>query len=123
MSEEKMSFEQAMVRLEEIVRSLERGDAPLDQLVELGGVRIFAVHGHVEGVSGGIGALVQKAKRFGAQVALFGHTHVAFTGYQDGITLLNPGSIARPRDGRASYGALDILPSGIMPLVIRRDTQ
>ena len=77
-------------------------DTPLDQLVEIGGVRIFAVHGHVEGVSGGIGPLVQKAKRFGAKVALFGHTHVAFTGYQDGITLLNPGSIARPRDGRAS---------------------
>ncbi|MBE6928915.1 MAG: exodeoxyribonuclease VII small subunit [Ruminococcaceae bacterium] len=35
MSEEKMSFEQAMVRLEEIVRSLERGDAPLDQSLAL----------------------------------------------------------------------------------------
>jgi exodeoxyribonuclease VII small subunit len=35
MSDEKMSFEQAMVRLEEIVRSLERGDAPLDQSLAL----------------------------------------------------------------------------------------
>jgi len=35
MSDEKMSFEQAMVRLEEIVRSLEKGDAPLDQSLAL----------------------------------------------------------------------------------------
>lgn len=35
MSDEKMSFEQAMMRLEEIVRSLEKGDAPLDQSLAL----------------------------------------------------------------------------------------
>lgn len=31
MAEKKLSFEQAMTRLEEIVRDLERGDAPLEQ--------------------------------------------------------------------------------------------
>lgn len=35
MAEKKMTFEQAMARLEEIVRALEQGDAPLDQALAL----------------------------------------------------------------------------------------
>ena len=35
MVEKKMTFEQAMARLEEIVRALEQGDAPLDQALAL----------------------------------------------------------------------------------------
>lgn len=35
MAEKKISFEQAMGRLEEIVRQLERGDAPLEESLSL----------------------------------------------------------------------------------------
>lgn len=35
MAEEKMTFEQAMSRLDEIVRQLERGDVPLEQALAL----------------------------------------------------------------------------------------
>lgn len=35
MAEKKMTFEQAMARLEEIVRALEQGDVPLDQALAL----------------------------------------------------------------------------------------
>lgn len=35
MAEKKVSFEQAMDRLEEIVRQLERGDAPLEEALSL----------------------------------------------------------------------------------------
>ena len=35
MAEKKLTFEQAMARLEEIVRALEQGDAPLDQALSL----------------------------------------------------------------------------------------
>ncbi len=35
MSEKKMSFEQAMKRLEEIVSALEKGEAPLEESLEL----------------------------------------------------------------------------------------
>lgn len=35
MAEKKISFEQAMDRLEEIVRQLERGDAPLEESLSL----------------------------------------------------------------------------------------
>lgn len=35
MAEEKLTFEQAMGRLEEIVKRLERGDAPLEETLSL----------------------------------------------------------------------------------------
>ena len=35
MSENEMTFERAMTRLEEIVRAMERGDAPLDETLAL----------------------------------------------------------------------------------------
>jgi len=35
MEQQSVKFEQAMLRLEEIVRQLERGDAPLDQALAL----------------------------------------------------------------------------------------
>ncbi len=35
MSEKSMKFEQSMARLEEIVRMLEKGDAPLDDALKL----------------------------------------------------------------------------------------
>ena len=35
MAEKKLTFEQAMARLEEIVRLLERGDAPLEEALSL----------------------------------------------------------------------------------------
>ena len=44
MAEEKLTFEQAMGRLEEIVKRLERGDAPLEEALSLfeEGTRLLA---------------------------------------------------------------------------------
>ena len=58
----------------------------------LGGVRIYACHGHSHGVKNGFSALVSSAKSMGAQLALFGHTHRAALKNEDGVVLLNPGS-------------------------------
>lgn len=92
-------------------------DFPEECLLELGGIHIFATHGHRYGLYNGYGGLMQRARSLGAQVALCGHTHVAATRFEDGVTLLNPGSIAHSRSGPASYGGLDIIPTGIVPLI------
>lgn len=34
---------------------------------------------------------------------------------------MNPGSPAQPRDGRKSYGIIDITPSGTLPYVVKLD--
>ena len=39
--------------------------------------------------------------------ALFGHTHVAMMEEKDGLLILNPGSVSRPRNGKASFAVLE----------------
>ena len=47
-----------------------------ERLLEIGGVRIFALHGHTRNVKRSPMAAMYAAKEYGAQVLLFGHTHV-----------------------------------------------
>ncbi len=59
----------------------------------LGGVRVFMTHGHRQRVKSGIGALLAEARRYEAQAALYGHTHVPDCHREeDGLWVLNPGS-------------------------------
>ena len=58
-----------------------------------GGVVFFMTHGHNHHVKSGIGALVADARRNGAQVVLYGHTHRADCHQEeDGLWVINPGS-------------------------------
>ncbi len=65
---------------------------PDNRLVELGGVRIFMAHGHRHGVKLGTDAFLNSVYCSGAQLGLFGHTHIPFHKDFDGLQLLNPGS-------------------------------
>ena len=56
--------------------------------------------------------------RLGARegdAVLFGHTHEPWTRVVDGRTLVNTGSVGRPKDGdpRGSYALMDVGPDGI----------
>lgn len=74
----------------------------------VGGVCIFAAHGHNFDVKyePALDSLFAAAKEAGASLALFGHTHRAFLEEREGITLLNPGAIGR--GARPSYATLSI---------------
>ena len=71
--------------------------ARYDDVVEAAGHRIFLTHGHMYGVRFTTKMLCDAAGESGCDIAVYGHTHVAeiSTGH---ITVLNPGSVARPRD-------------------------
>lgn len=75
------------------------------EIIELEGVKIFATHGHREGVKSGLDALVERAKKENCEVCLFGHTHMALCEKKDGVLLLNPGS-ARGHSG--TFGVVEI---------------
>ena len=83
--------------------------APDDLIVELAGHRILLTHGHEHGVRFDTEILEENAANMGADIAVYGHTHVADLNPQGkrGLTILNPGSIARPRDD--SYGSFMLL--------------
>ena len=89
-----------------------------EDTVILGDKKILFTHGHHLGVKGGIGGLKQAAARAGADVVLFGHTHIATKEYADGVYFVNPGSLCSAREGRTAYAVIDIEENGIMPIHI-----
>ena len=65
----------------------------------VGGVKIFATHGHMSNVKfePGLETLTEQALNAGADVALFGHTHMQHLSESNGVLLLNPGPAGRSR--------------------------
>lgn len=74
---------------------------PLCNSVEVCGHKIFFTHGHRNSLFNGNGEIVSLAKESGCEIALYGHTHVAFERLcSGGILALNPGSCSKPRGGQ-----------------------
>ena len=70
--------------------------------------RIWVTHGHRYSVNSGISDLIMSAKLGRAMamaeiqpidIVFYGHTHKVDVKMQEGILVINPGSISRPRDG------------------------
>lgn len=68
-----------------------------DKMIEVGKYKIFMTHGHRYQVNFGTRTLEEEAKRRGADIAIFGHTHVPLISQTKDVMLLNPGSISLPR--------------------------
>ena len=72
----------------------------------VGGVTIFAAHGHQHEVKHEFETLAEAAREAGAALALFGHTHLPTLEQVQGVTLLNPGAIGS--SVRAGYALLSV---------------
>ena len=85
-----------------------RSELPKYLCCTVGGLRVFAAHGHQYDVK--YDPLLQElcfaAKREGADVLLFGHTHRAHREHSRGMEILNPGPVGS--SSRPSYGLLHI---------------
>ena len=82
---------------------------PLYKTLNCEGKRVFITHGHPFYVKHGYELLMQKAISEKVDICLFGHTHIPYTEYTDGIYYMNPGAVCD-----SSYGIVDITPGGIM---------
>jgi len=89
-------------------------DYPNDEKIKLAtGEQIWMTHGHRFSVNGGTDKLLMKAKKMSRipAIILYGHTHKVDVNMQEDILIINPGSIALPRDGyRCTYARLRITP-------------
>lgn len=74
--------------------------------------KIMICHGHKYNVKYGIDLLLSVAKSNECDVVLFGHTHIPFNKYIDGVYILNPGSICV--SPTPTYAILDINDNGII---------
>lgn len=85
-------------------------DLEKEKEIQIGPYKTLITHGHYYYVSLEKKSLFEIAKSRGIQIAMFGHTHRPYIEEQDGILLLNPGSISYPRqEGRKpSYMVLEL---------------
>ena len=96
-----------------IVRGNTDYDAKLlnANVIEAGGHRIFATHGHLYQVDMRLYLLRFAALENDCDIAMYGHTHVPYLEEDpDDVTILNPGSISKPRqaDHRYTYMVMEI---------------
>ena len=92
---------------------------PNDRLIEVCGKKIFLTHGHKYGVKDGLLKLKYKALEFGANIVLYGHTHIGKIDFKEGIWFINPGSASLPRDIGKSFAIIYIEEESIEPKIIR----
>ena len=71
---------------------------PLARVIAAEGHRILLTHGHSCGVRYGTEILVQSATSAHCDIAVYGHTHIVEIAPGKPVTVLCPGSAARPRD-------------------------
>ena len=68
-------------------------EEPEIRVVKLENVCVYLTHGHRHGVKSSPAGLVVEARKAGADVALFGHTHQPVCWQtEDGMWVMNPGS-------------------------------
>jgi putative phosphoesterase len=82
------------------------------------GHRFFVCHGHRYALYRNYDTLVAAAREMEADIVLFGHAHVPTCENAQGIVLVNPGSIGRPRSRIGASFAIIESVSG-QPLDVR----
>lgn len=83
---------------------------PKEEILELEGTKILLTHGHQYYVNYDYNHLAEEAAAIGMDMVMFGHVHVPVLEENSGVLLVNPGSLAYPRQHgrRGSFMILDI---------------
>lgn len=76
------------------------------ETVETTAGKILVCHGDLDGVDLGYQRVYYKALERDCVAVVYGHTHKAFYKKLDDMLIVNPGSLARPRDGSNGTCAL-----------------
>lgn len=87
---------------------------PYDEEASFDHFNFFCTHGHTHGVKFSTEELELDCLSRGIDVLLYGHTHAAYTGYREGLYIMNPGSVSGRFVSRATYGIVDLTPAGIV---------
>lgn len=77
--------------------------------VEFAGAKLYCTHGYNEKVKFGLNMLKECSRERNANIVLFGHTHNPYVEYDNGLYLMNPGSVKEN-----SCGIVDITSKGII---------
>lgn len=84
-------------------------DLPREQEITIGGKKALVTHGHYYGGSIDLSGIADEARSRGCEIAFFGHTHKPVVAQKNGVLVINPGSLAYPRQSgrKSSYVILN----------------
>ncbi len=81
---------------------------PVEEVVDVEDKTVFMTHGHLFNVKTTLTPLAMRAQEVGANIVLFGHSHVLGAELVDGTLFLNPGSLKSPRGRKEkSYAVIE----------------
>lgn len=85
-------------------------DLSREKLITIGKYKVFLTHGHYYGVNFNTEKLEEKAREVGADIVMYGHTHIPSTQLKQDIWIVNPGSLSLPRQAGSipSFIIMDI---------------
>lgn len=87
-----------------------RTEAKIDEFVDIGGKKVWLTHGHRYQAKERCRELTWWAGQYGADIVIYGHSHIPDISWSGSILLFNPGSVAHPRGGfPASCGRLEVV--------------
>lgn len=93
---------------------------PDEELFNLENHTIWLTHGHLYGVKSSLTRLSLAGAEKGAQLIVYGHTHLPEMTEWHGIIIFNPGTLCRERAyHEASYGIIEISDTGVHPSLYR----
>lgn len=81
---------------------------PYTRILTLDKVRMFLCHGHTLRVRASLTGLLHCALQEQCTIALYGHTHQEEICQENGVWIINPGSISLPAYGKPSYIRMEI---------------
>lgn len=90
--------------------------APRELICTFGKVRLLLCHGDRYGVKTGLSRLIERGQSAEVDAVLYGHTHLAQSVEQEGLLLVNPGTLAAPASYH-SYAILEITEAGITAMI------
>lgn len=94
---------------------------PAEVVMRVGAHVVMLTHGHYYQVNYGTEELVEAAREKGADVVMYGHTHVPDVSEHQGVLVINPGSISYPRQRgkEPSYAVVEVDEKGEFSCEIR----
>lgn len=87
---------------------------PIYTDIKIGNKIIFMTHGDIFNVKYNLNKLKSVARNVNADIALYGHSHIGYQETDEGLLILNPGSLSYPRDFKRSYAVIDIINDNII---------
>ncbi len=91
-------------------------DTKYEKIIEVAGHKIFLTHGHNYGVRYTQEYIMEAAESQGADIAVYGHTHIVDI-MKGSVLVLNPGSASRPRDENQGSFMIMELSEGAEPKI------